>query len=159
MFVAILAVVINIITVSVYIYQTDIMQSQQHASVWPYVEWRGVYNQETGYKLQIRNNGIGPALIKSALFYFDDQAVSHPDSLMVKLLGTDRFPHLTDHIENRVLPAGEVVNLIEIKDDQYAGLLYMNQLKGNFSYEICYESIYKDAWMSKGTTVTNSNCK
>lgn len=109
--------------------------------------------------MQVRNNGIGPALIKSALFYINDKAVSHPDSLMVNLLGTDRFPHLTDHIENRVLPAGEVVTLIEIKDDQYAGMVYMNQLKGNFTYEICYESIYKDGWLSTGTTVISSNCK
>ncbi len=156
--VAILAVFINIITVSVYIYQTNIMQSQQHAAVWPHIEWRGVYNQEAGYKLYVRNNGIGPALIKSATFYVDEKVVNHPDSLIVQLLGTDRFPHITNYVENRVIPAGETITMISVKRSEQAELLYIHQMQHNFEYKICYESIYKDAWISTGTSVEEGTC-
>lgn len=159
MIVAVIAVVINIITVSVYIYQARIMQSQQNASVWPYLEWRGVYNQDDGYTLRVKNNGIGPALIKKATFYVGQQTMNHPDSLLVNLLGTDRFPHLTGNVENRVLPAGESILMISIKDPRLSELFFMYQNQDKFSFEICYESIYEDAWVTSGKEVRESRCK
>lgn len=159
MIVAVIAVVINIITVSVYVYQARIMQSQQNASVWPYLEWRGVYNQNDGYILRIKNNGIGPALIKKATFKVGSRFMSHPDSLLVSVLGTDRFPHLTGNAENRVLPAGESIVMISIKDSKFSELLYMYQHQNKFGFEICYESIYEDAWVTTGVVVNESNCE
>lgn len=38
------AVLINIITVAVYVYQARIMQQQQHTSSWPYIEWLPSFN-------------------------------------------------------------------------------------------------------------------
>ena len=64
--VGLIAITINIITVAVYIYQTNLMQKQQHASVWPYLEWRIIYNQDDGVVLKVRNNGVGPAIINKA---------------------------------------------------------------------------------------------
>jgi hypothetical protein len=56
-------VIINIITVTVYIQQAKIMWQQLHASVWPHLECLASYN-ESGFYLEIENTGVGPAIIK-----------------------------------------------------------------------------------------------
>lgn len=67
------AILINIITVSVYMVQANIMKNQQHASAWPYLEWLLIYNQEEGLKLEVKNNGVGPAIIKNTTFLLNGQ--------------------------------------------------------------------------------------
>ena len=154
-----IAIMINIITVTVYVYQTNIMQSQQHASVWPYLEWRILYNQNDGFKLRIKNNGIGPALIKQSSMRLEGDEITDLDTLFSRLLGTSRFPHLTSEIENRVLPSGESINMIASNDPKWSELLFINLRQYNFELEICYESIYKDQWTCKGMEVVDSKCK
>ena len=77
LWIGIAAVVINIITVSVYMYQAYIMQEQQHASAWPYVEWLPSFNEET-YFIEITNNGIGPAIIKNMNIQLDRKTSGKP---------------------------------------------------------------------------------
>ncbi|WP_106792640.1 hypothetical protein [Aquimarina sp. Aq78] len=156
--VGLIAITINIITVAVYIYQTNLMQKQQHASVWPYLEWRIIYNQDDGVVLKVRNNGVGPAIINKAAIKLNNNPVPVLDSLFSKLLGTTQFPHLTAEVQNRVLPAGESINMIKVVDPKWAELLYAKVNESNFEMKICYESIYEDQWVCTGTIVKESRC-
>ncbi|WP_416866005.1 MAG: hypothetical protein ACMVP2_27575 [Imperialibacter sp.] len=156
--VGVIAIAINIITVSVYVYQARIMQTQQHASAWPYLEWLAKFNEETGYKLEVKNNGIGPAIIKSVSIRINNKELANLDSMFVQLIGTDYFPHVTSPIQNRVLPPGESMLAFDVKDSEWSEKLYSAVGKVNFEYEICYESIYGDQWTCKGTEVVESKC-
>lgn len=157
--VGIIAIVINIITASVYIYQTQIMQSQQHASVWPYLEWRSYYNDFDGFGLRIKNNGVGPALIKSSQLSVDGKNIEVLDSLFVAVLGTTQFPHITSNIDNRVIPAGESVMLVRTKNLEWGAKLYYKLQEHQFEMNICYESIYGDQWTCSGLEVEDGKCK
>lgn len=94
--IAVLALVINIITASIYIYQASIMRDEQHAAVWPHVEWIISYIQEEdkGFSLTVKNNGVGPALIKDASMKFNGEEVVSIDSLLVKAVGTTKLPYV-----------------------------------------------------------------
>ena len=158
--VGIIAIAINVITVSIYIYQADIMKTQQHASVWPYVEWVSDYNQIEGYHLHMENNGVGPALIKEVSISYNDEEIEALDTLVARVLGTTDIPHLINELNSKkVLPAGERHNFLIIKNfkwsEQFYYILYQNKLK----MSICYESIYGDQWVSIGTDVESGNCK
>jgi len=155
----IIALLINIITVSVYINQTRIMRSQQHVAAWPYLEWRAIFNEDDGFSLNIRNNGLGPALIKSVRIKVDGKEFANMDSLFVQHLGTSYFPHLQSGVQNRVLPAGESVKRVEVTDIDWAWKLFELIQYHQFEYEICYESVYGDAWISKGLEVEEGKCK
>lgn len=156
--IGLLAIIINLITVFVYIYQTNLMQEQQHSSVWPYVEWKAIYNQEDGFKLRVANNGIGPALIVNTNIKLNGEKQANLDSLFTNLIGTHKFPHLVGDTEKRVIPANSSYNLFKTSDDKWSELLYSAYLKNKFEMEICYESIYRDGWISKGSEVVESNC-
>ena len=152
-----IAIAINIITVSVYVYQTNIMQLQQYASVWPYLEWRALYNQDDGFRLLVSNNGVGPALIKNQTMRLDGEEIVL-DTLFSRLLDTTYFPHLISEIQNRVLPPGESINMITIKDERWSELFAYRLSESSFEMEICYESIFKEQWICKGTEVVEGNC-
>ena len=134
------------------------MQKQQHASVWPYIEWKSVYNQIEGFKLNVSNNGIGPALIINKTIKLNGELEPNLDSLFSKLIGTSKFPHLTDNIQKKVLPANSSINIFKTTDPKWSELLFVAFQNNNFEMEICYESIYKDKWTSTGNDVKESNC-
>jgi len=153
------AIIINLITVFVYMRQTNLMQQQQHAAVWPYIEWKTTYNQNIGFKLMISNNGIGPALITNMRIKLNDEVQPNLDSLFSELIGTKKFPHLATNIQKKVLPANASINLIETTDPKWSELLFIACQKNNLEIEICYESIYKDKWISTGMEVLESKCR
>lgn len=151
------AVLINIITVAVYVYQARIMQQQQHTSAWPYVEWLPSFNEET-YFMEISNNGIGPAIINNVQIELNGEKMESIDLLFEKLLGTSYFPHITSTIKNRVLPAGKSLRLFQINDQKWAGQVFVALQKQSFTISICYSSIYGDSWVSTGINVSSGPC-
>jgi len=157
LWIGIMAIIINIITVSVYMYQAHIMQTQQHASAWPYLEWLPSFNEET-YFIEITNNGIGPAIIKNVDIQLDGKPKVNIDSLFVELMGTAYFPHLTSTVQNRVLPPGKSIRLFQIDNDKWAGTVFSKMAEHRFTMRICYASIYGDSWFTEGITVVQSKC-
>lgn len=157
--IGLIAIFINMITVFVYIYQTSLMQEQQHASVWPYIEWKMIYNQEEGMILRVSNNGIGPALITNTTIKLNGIEQPNLDSLFIGLIGTTKFPHLTGNLNKRVLPAGSSFTIFKSSDSKWSELIYAAYLKNDFEMIICYESIYKDKWVSNGVDVVESECE
>jgi hypothetical protein len=158
LFIGLFAILVNIITVTVYMYQANIMRIQQHASAWPYLEWLPSYNEDQ-YSIAVSNNGIGPALIQSVELKLNGQPMPNIDAVFEVIMGTSYFPHLISTIENRVLPANASLKLFEINDDQWAGKVFAAMQANKFEFEICYQSIYGDAWTCKGTQVIESTCK
>lgn len=152
-----IAILINVIAVSVYMYQANIMQKQQYASAWPYLEWLLIFNEETGLRLEVKNNGVGPAIVK----HIDVRLRGEPsnmDSLFSQLIGTSQFPHVTSLIKNRVLPAGGSIKPFQISNLEWASKTYQALKEQQFELRICYESIYGDQWVGSGTRVKNKLC-
>jgi len=150
--IGLIAILINVITVSVYIYQAKIMKEQLHASSWPYLEWQLVFNEDTGIKLELSNNGVGPALIKGVTMKLNKKEIE-PDSLFKELLGTNAFPHLTSKIENRVLSSQNSIKAFQVTNPEWAEKLFAKFNSSDFEFRVCYESIYGDGWTTSGTTV------
>lgn len=157
--VAIIALVINIITVGVYVSQTSIMKEQQKAAVWPHLEWRAIYNQDSGFVLRVQNNGVGPALVKNSELRLDGKPIQNLDSLFIKVLGTRKFPHTRTDIDNRVLAAGSSTNLLKINDLKQSELFFYKLKDHEFKFTICYESIYEEQWTCHGVRSVKGNCK
>jgi hypothetical protein len=155
--IALIAIVINVVTVSVYIYQARIMQTQQHVSAWPYLEW--LFYQDDGLYIQVNNNGIGPALIKSVHLKLDGKEVPSFDSLVNLITGPRQIPVWFSTVQNRVLPAGQSIRALHVKDKDLANKVYQGLQEHSFEFEVCYESIYGDAWTTKGIDVMESKCK
>lgn len=159
--VAIIALLINVITVSVYLYQSKIMREQQYASAWPYIEWVAQYSQGEGYKLVVNNNGVGPAIIKEVDIQLNGRSVENIKQVFDYVLDSTMYPYISGSIENRVIPAGSGIQMAKVNDDRlselaYYRLDYVDTVE--FTMSICYESIYGETWTSTGTSVVTSVC-
>jgi hypothetical protein len=157
--VGLFAIGISVATLFVYIYQARIMQSQQHASVWPHIE--SSYSNVDGFYLQVQNKGIGPAIIKDAKFILDDKEVVDLDTLFDALVGKDReeMSFQYSYVMGRVMAPGESFKPFSIPEGIYSAKMDSALSKRDFRFEICFCSIYEDCWKSKGLKVVESECK
>ena len=117
----------------------------------PHIEWIISYIQGEGFSLTVSNTGVGPALIKHTKMHFNGEEIAGLDSLFQKSIATYRFPYIYGVVKNRVLAPGDKIVLIKVTNDKWAEELFGQlALKNDFSYEIMYESIYGQKWVSKG---------
>jgi hypothetical protein len=73
-FIAIAAVVISAITAAALIYQTRVIGDEFAATIWPYLSVGTTYDAG-GETIEVANDGVGPALVRSAQLYVDGRKV------------------------------------------------------------------------------------
>ncbi len=145
--VALSAIFVSVITLFVYIYQASIMQEQQYASVWPYLEWDMTIHSQDGFYLSISNKGIGPAIIRSTSLTLDEKEMVGSIEYLGALLGDlDSVNLFHQSIDNRVLAPGETIEAFHVYSDVRTRLA---KVYARTNYEICFCSVYGDCWVSK----------
>jgi hypothetical protein len=170
MIIALCATFISIATLIVYIYQArvmirqaEIMQSQQHISVWPYLET--LTTVVSGDKpdeafFEIENKGIGPAIVKQVTIKVDDVVMKDDNELFDAMIGkTDTLSVSTNAVKNRVIASGEKIRIFHITGDDLVKRFAIAFQKKKFEYIVCYCSVYNDCWTSNGTKVTEGKCE
>jgi hypothetical protein len=158
--VAFSAVLVSILTLFVYMYQARIMMEQQHASVWPYLEWTITNSAGTELYLSVSNKGTGPAIVKNTELKLDGKIISARD--LVKTLMGDRADSLWvfySQVDLRVLAPGDEIRLFQVKTDNGVRLPKQPSVSKRILYTICYCSVYKDCWTSYGLNVEEDNCR
>jgi hypothetical protein len=151
------AIAISTATLFVYIYQARIMLAQQHTSVWPRVEWS--HSNVGGVYVEVKNKGIGPAIIKNAVLKVDGKEIPTIDSLFTELIGTHtNMPYITSYVVGRVMSPGESFKPFIVSDSLYAAKLDSAFRVREFEMDVCYCSIYNDCWLTRGLESEESNC-
>ena len=153
MIAALSAVVIGVSALGVSLYQSilmrgqqDIMQAQQHAMVWPYVEIGPNYD-ETGFSLGVTNRGIGPARIQALRVTVDSTPVRFWDDGLAVLLGGEPEAQPAfgwSSVSGRVLSPGDDVTAFVLSPDNGAEALYATLYR--VGGEVCYCSVYDQCW-------------
>jgi hypothetical protein len=171
MIIALCATFISIATLIVYIYQArvmirqaEIMQSQQHISVWPYLETltTTMVSKEKPDEAyyEIENKGIGPAIVKQVTIKVDDVVMKGNKELFETMIGkTDTLSISTTVVKNRVIAPGEKIRAFHIIGDDLVKRFAIAFQKKKFEYIICYCSVYKECWSSSENVITESDCK
>jgi hypothetical protein len=156
--VALAAIFVGVATLFVYIYQARIMQHQQYASVWPYIEWVTYSSDTEGFFIQVENKGVGPAIIKSVKMKLNGKQLNDNQELFKAMIGIDDFDYDQSTVEGRVIAAREIIKPFFIPDSVIANKFNAAWKKNKFSLEICYCSIYGECWTSYGVKVVESKC-
>lgn len=73
--IAICALLISALTGATIIYQTRILQNQYAAAIWPYLSVDTSVTDPRHVKVDVTNDGLGPALIRSAQLFVDGRRV------------------------------------------------------------------------------------
>lgn len=162
------AMAISVLTLAIFIYQTDIMRVQSKLSVKPRLDFttnQGGNDSIIIFQQVIENKGLGPAIIDSIYFKYNDKIFSLDSekllsSQLPKLLdygylsqhatlgrGTTLTPEEERSIYTYNLPASKldsVLSYLNIGPDD----------DGPFEIEVIYTSIYEDEMWK--VTSTNS---
>ncbi len=74
-FIAIAAVLISALTAGTLFYQTRVIGDEFAATIWPYLSVGTTYDTG-GETIEVTNDGVGPALVRSAQLYVDGRKVN-----------------------------------------------------------------------------------
>ena len=146
------AIIVSLGTLLVFVYQTNLIRKQQYMSVYPYLDL-GNYNSGTkSYRYVLKNNGIGPAILKSVRIQRGNGKAYQDLIDYVEAEGPnwDSAPYYHANLSlGRLIPANEEVSIIGAWEDiDSTGLraLYQSLNYEDLLIEIEYESIYEERW-------------
>jgi len=160
-FISLMALIISLGAFGVSLYEANIlksqqaiMQEQQRASVWPYLECDAnfVYDNETVMMtMTLVNKGVGPARIERMNWSLEDQKIDSYAKFVKKsksLLPVDLNFELEYGTPEGILSPGDQQKVFSIqgprfKDDQSVFREF------DLQYQLCYCSIYGDCWTIK----------
>ncbi len=159
MLMAIMAVLISVLTLVVYIYQSNLMKQQQKMSVWPYLSFGPSWGEDY-LKLSLINKGIGPAIVKDFQFVMNGSELKGVQEIMTSLPDSLQTAFTYSSVwKGQVIMAGETISLLTINDPKSIQHLLELMKTRDFRLQICYSSVYGDTWVTNGMSVTEGNCE
>ena len=148
------AILISLATMAIYLYQTHLIQKQQHASVMPYLRM-GYSHDEDRFEMMVFNEGLGPAFIEEINVYYDKKKYANkdiPDFFQTEYLKKDTIYMTYANVGTGMLfAAGKDITIISklksIEDTKKLKKIFFQE---NLEMEIIYTSIYGDKWKVRG---------
>lgn len=149
------AMFVSLITLFIFIRQTNIIETQSHLSVMPYLMVESSKNsEEYTFALDLENYGVGPAIIEERLIFYDGKEYNMEfepflRNTIPEMDSVVTINHSTIQV-GLALPAQGKRNIITIGGgkrsyETFVRIITEMQLK-NFNYRIKYKSIYNDHW-------------
>lgn len=155
------AMSISVLTLIIFIYQTNLMSKQNYLSILPYLQI-SISNDKAKntFSLDIKNHGVGPAIIESVIIYYkgekhdlrvyDNDLYNYLKSEMPVLDSVNFFSSST--LDRGIaIPANSNYNVFKVfeteKDYELLTSSIENLLKQGLYYEITYRSIQDERWL------------
>jgi len=111
-----LALLISVLALVVSIRETNLLQEQQRAMVWPYL-MVGVQYSSEGFAIEVRNNGIGPALVHSVEVSNEGHYFESWEEMLDSVAPGHRIGYdvlVLDQLSQMVIKPGEEYSLFSI---------------------------------------------
>jgi hypothetical protein len=149
------AMFVSLSTLVIFIKQTNIIETQSHLSVMPYLMVESSNNSENyTFALDLENYGVGPAIIEERLIYYDGKEYNMEfepflRATIAEMDSVEVINHSTIQV-GLAIPADGRRNIITIGGgknsyETFVRILTEMQSK-NLNYTIKYKSIYNDHW-------------
>jgi hypothetical protein len=148
------AILISLATMAIYLYQTHLIQKQQHASVMPYLRMGFSYDEDR-FEMLVYNEGLGPAFIEEINVYESSKKYSNmdiPSYFQSEYLKKDTIYLTYSNVGVGMLfAAGKDITIIsKLKDKKDTDKLKNIFFNEKLEMEIIYTSIYGDKWKVRG---------
>ena len=150
------AMIISLVTLIIFVKQTNIMDNQTRLSVLPYLMIEQSTNSEAHrIQLSLVNHGVGPAIIESRKIRYKGKEYDQDFYTFL----TESVPEL-DSIEpfnwsnvykGLAIPANGRITMVAVGNDpqefqQFMQIIGKLQSDSSFYFEVVYKSIYGDKW-------------
>ncbi|NRB48331.1 MAG: hypothetical protein HRU41_11715 [Saprospiraceae bacterium] len=161
------ALLISLLTLFIFFYQTNLLKKQSWLSVRPRLTFSKNISRTVSasdsitstiieLRVSIMNNGLGPAIIESNQVVYQNQKydmISFFDTALPKLKTYGHFSLVSDLSVGGAIPASESIDLFTYQYDlknedqinKYLGVEESYQLP--FDIYVEYSSMYEEKWM------------
>lgn len=155
------AMFISLITLFIFIKQTNIIERQSKLSAMPYLMMDTSNSSvHQTYAIDLVNYGIGPAFIESTSFIYKGQTyqMQFVDFLreIIPEMEKVNVTNFSTIYVGQSIPAEDKVNILTAGRDSTSYTTFikiMEQLRSEkFDYKVRYKSIYNEYWEIDGTT-------
>ncbi|HEV3153427.1 MAG TPA: hypothetical protein VGZ02_06475 [Candidatus Baltobacteraceae bacterium] len=158
--IAALALLMSSVTAGAMLYQTHVVEEQFAATVWPYLSVVTTFNPHS-VKIQLVNDGAGPALIRSAQLYVDG-APAPGWGVLVNAVAKDlpRTKHgststsMSDLDASVAIRPGEEHTVVAVSSTNATVMTAAR--KHRVTMHLCYCSINERCWKLDAYIGTNS---
>jgi hypothetical protein len=150
--IAVSALLISTIAALASVLQTRAIQDQYAAAIWPYLSVDSTVNVN-GVTLDLTNDGLGPALIRSGQLYLDGRSVSGWEEAM-RIIFNDPKLHVPKHAvasahmsslnASTTIRPGDSHRLLSITLSK--GVPITTLLRHEVAIDVCYCSLNDRCW-------------
>ncbi len=140
--IAFLSLFISVFTFVITAFQTNIMQKQQKASVWAYLE-ANIGISRDGFYIEVHNKGVGASIVKDVTYFLNDKKFKSFEELAKYAMQDTKFSYefySTNPINKKVFAPTEKIKVFSINEMKYASKMVKNKI----NVEIIYTNIYGD---------------
>lgn len=154
------AIFISLLTLVIFIYQTNLMRKQNFLSILPYLSVDTSINHVQGtFTLELKNLGIGPAIIESRKIKNEEKwmDIDFVDFLQ-NFIQQDSSISIrsTTLTKGTAIPANSSLILIKVfmSPEKFPDFMakFENLQANGIDYEIIYRSIYDEKWKINSST-------
>jgi hypothetical protein len=135
-----------LLALAVSTYNVILQRQQIRAQVWPHLRWS--YSQGERFTVQVSNEGVGPAIIKTVQLSVDKQPLPDWSGALDKL-GLSIEERGFSTIATAVIPAGSQVTMMTVPNDKLSDKLAAAFGK-RLILDVCYCSVLDDCWDLRG---------
>jgi hypothetical protein len=128
--------------------QTYLMQRQQHATVWPYLELGTSITGREGFAVRLTNKGVGPAIVKEVDIRYQGRPYDRLEQVAKAVLRDTAFNYtvyMTNPPDRKVFAQGESVLIFNVQRQDYAARLV--QAADQVQIRIRYASVFGQEWV------------
>lgn len=152
--VAVTALIVALGTLVITRQQTEVMDRQLAASIWPAIQY-STSNLQDGDEvitLAIENTGVGPARIRRFSILHEGREVTDLNAFVRDCCDPQNtgFGTITSFVEGRILPAGEEVPFFVLPVDGTDRQIFeaFDRVRNELDVSVCYCSVLEDCWIA-----------
>ncbi len=139
---AVVSGLVALLALAVSTYNVILQRQQIRAQVWPHLSW--TYSQGDLFTIQVSNEGVGPAIVKSVQLSVDKQATPDWKTALARLaLPIESYGFSTLH--GAVIPPGQKVTMLTMPNDALADKL-ADAFGRRLMLDVCYCSVLDECW-------------
>ena len=160
------AMMVSLVTLIIFIYQTNLMRQQNYIAILPYLQVTSATDQrEHTFEVNIINQGVGPAIVESAFMSYGGKEYNFADfeyrlhDVLVAIepaFDSLRYFSSTTMEPGIAISPGENYNLFAVQnvpeEFQLVGLWFERLLSEGLDYRIVYRSIQNERWEITGSS-------
>ncbi|PQJ79273.1 hypothetical protein [Polaribacter porphyrae] len=166
--IAISAMLVSLLTLILFVYQISLQHNESRLSVAPRISFSQEYgtrieniissqdtisNKFIIYNIFLENKGLGPAILKSVDFLYQDKKIEIESFIQKnqKFRNLLKIDEITSFSDGAILSKNEKVKLFElsvkkIDEHQFYNLANIKKLEELIEISVVYESLYEEVY-------------